>query len=1025
MFLFRCDDATNPPKCYRAPDAQGVVDAQLSSDSRHLMVHYEDGAVRVWDTQTDGLVFLLQDNEVKVVRAVLSPKGAFVLTISDDGVSQLWRTEDGTEKSRFTGYEYQISAVSFTHDERVIVAGSEDGTVYFWDFEQGNSYSERHGQRGHPISSIAVARDNSKVATVSHVGRTIVLWDIETTMPLSFDARSEENRPMAVAFDPSGEFLIVPTVHGLGETRVLTNASWPSDKWQDSVHLMAAKLEGMQGRDEFPILATDSTLEEDWGIRAVFSPDGRTLAILHQSSTIGLWEWPSRKQRHSIPHQDDMLTRISFSADSRYLITAPNIPARIIPDGGKFDARIAHIYNVMTGAEALVLFGHNDLVMASEIAADGASIMTASKDGNVLVWVVEPEAIAELRRAGDTSPIVAALRTKAARNSVGYDEDISDELVKAARKGYSDDLTTMLAAGASPDAEAEGAMPILLEAAWNDRIATVDLLLKYGADINRTNASGQTALYIAAMQDSDDMVQLLLDHEPDVNLQEWTKERTALYESVRNASVDITRRLLERGADPNKKFAMQDRSRDRSIAETVLMLAAEQGQLEILKLLLKSGADPNVSNAFGQTALHIAAGSGAVDMVRLLLDAGADPEVTRSETSTPLDIAVDKGNTSIIDLLLAAGATMHTHSDDATTDLYELAKKGGHPAIVMQLLDQGADPVKPVKSGFSPLHIAATNGHTDVVAALLTRCSTVDVRLDSGATPLVSAATGGHTEIVKVLLKAGADPAATTSFGESALNGAIRNRHGDTIVALLDGGAPFAADSDGAADLLALAAKHGLLSLVEKLHSLGVTSNAELAQLRRAAADARHREHAAPLIAERNAHLSMSVRQQAAEKSEPTAIDDAVVARANELLTFQWGGFVEDEQIEIEESLVLDPEAKTVTLNRFRREPVVVQLGKDVLDVRTLQGSKLSSPVDEFNNRSWLRHYDYVPDHKPYEIVHQIIVDDADYDTISALLRPIGHFPNMHVTTIYTAASGAFLYTSPNTKIQFVRESDS
>ena len=69
-----------------------------------------------------------------------------------------------------------------------------------------------------------------------------------------------------------------------------------------------------------------------------------------------------------------------------------------------------------------------------------------------------------------------------------------------------------------------------------------------------------------------------------------------------------------------------------------------------------------------------------------------------------------------------------------------------------------------------------------------------------------------------------------------------------------------------------------------------------------------------------------------------------------------------------------------------------------------------------------MRRYDYVPDHEPYEIVHQIMVDDGDYDKVSALLRPIGHFPNMHVTTVYTAKSGAFRYTSPNTKIQFLRE---
>ncbi|MBZ0165935.1 MAG: hypothetical protein K8I00_03940, partial [Candidatus Omnitrophica bacterium] len=158
--------------------------------------------------------------------------------------------------------------------------------------------------------------------------------------------------------------------------------------------------------------------------------------------------------------------------------------------------------------------------------------------------------------------------------------------------------------------------------------------------------------------------------------------------------------------------------------------------------------------------------------------------------------------------------------------------------------------------------------------------------------------------------------------------------------------------------------------------------------------------------------------------AETATVDAAVLAKVNKELSFDWGGHVGDEDITIEESLVLDPEAKTVTLNQFRKEPVVVQLDNDIVGVRTLQGAKLSSPVDEFGNRSWMRYFEYVAGHKPYEIVHQIIVDDSDYDKLSALLRPSGHFPNMHVTTIDSAKSGAFRYMSPNTKIQFLREDE-
>lgn len=820
MFMLRSDTAPNPPLCFRV-DGERVADAQISADSRYVMAHYDNGAVRLWDTHTGKPAFVLQDAEVKVVRAGLSPKGTYLLTVSDDGVSQLWKTGNGKEQTRFSGYDYQVSAVRFTHDERRVVTGTEDGTVYFWSTRNGSDYQSCRGQQGYPITSIDIARDNRKAVTVSHLGRTMVVWDTGTGKPLAFDARNEENRPMQAAFDPSGELLVVPTIHGLGETRILKNASWPSEKWQDSIQLMAGRLEGMQGRSEYPVFVTDSTLEGDWGEVAVFSPDGRTLAILHRGSTIVLWDWPSRRRRHSIPHHEDMLTRIRFSADSRFLITAPNVPAQIIPDGGQLEARISRVYDVGTGNEVLVLFGHNDLVMAAEIAANGERILTAGMDGQVLLWGADPQVLARARDAGDTAPIVAALRADAARMSVAGG-DLTQQLTDAARDGNASDMRALLEAGADPGLRLPDARPLLLEAAWNDHIETVKVLLEYGADVNEAADSGQTALHIAALRNAADLLRVLLDHDPFIDAQQESTGRTPLHEAIGNDSREIAEMLLQRGADPNTTFKREEGRYRTSVAETALMLATERGDLDLVKQLLEHGARPDDSNEFGETALHLAVQAESEALVRALLEAGANPQPDSPDAKSPLQIAIDRRNNAIADLLLTAGAKIDFESETATGDLYEIAKNGGHPALAEQLLEQGANPARAVKSDFTPLHIAATNGHADIVDAMVARCTDVDVRLGSGATPLISAAIGGHLRVVRSLLKAGADPTATTSFGETALKGAIRNRHGDTIVALIDGGAPFDAGSKEAAEMLNLACRDGLVALARKLLTAGV-----------------------------------------------------------------------------------------------------------------------------------------------------------------------------------------------------------
>ena len=70
---------------------------------------------------------------------------------------------------------------------------------------------------------------------------------------------------------------------------------------------------------------------------------------------------------------------------------------------------------------------------------------------------------------------------------------------------------------------------------------------------------------------------------------------------------------------------------------TLLMLAAYQGQAETVSALAALGADPDRTNDRGQSPLAGAIFKGEGDVVRALLDAGADPDVgTPSARATAL-----------------------------------------------------------------------------------------------------------------------------------------------------------------------------------------------------------------------------------------------------------------------------------------------------------------------------------------------------------------------------------------------------
>ena len=58
--------------------------------------------------------------------------------------------------------------------------------------------------------------------------------------------------------------------------------------------------------------------------------------------------------------------------------------------------------------------------------------------------------------------------------------------------------------------------------------------------------------------------------------------------------------------------------------ETSLILAAECGDVDTLRILLDAGADPDASSRSGWTALHGAAEHGSVPIIKMLAAAGGD-----------------------------------------------------------------------------------------------------------------------------------------------------------------------------------------------------------------------------------------------------------------------------------------------------------------------------------------------------------------------------------------------------------------
>ena len=148
--------------------------------------------------------------------------------------------------------------------------------------------------------------------------------------------------------------------------------------------------------------------------------------------------------------------------------------------------------------------------------------------------------------------------------------------------------------------------------------------------------------------------------------------------------------------------------------------AAERGDLEVVRTLLRDGADVNTAQSDGRTALHWAAIRNDIEIARTLLYAGATVRATtRLGGYTPLHLASRAGSAEVAGLMLEAGADPNVFTSTGVTAMH-FAADADAPAVVALLAAHGADvDARDTFSERTPLMFAAVRGAGDALAALL------------------------------------------------------------------------------------------------------------------------------------------------------------------------------------------------------------------------------------------------------------------------------------------------------------------
>ena len=203
----------------------------------------------------------------------------------------------------------------------------------------------------------------------------------------------------------------------------------------------------------------------------------------------------------------------------------------------------------------------------------------------------------------------------------------------------------------------------------------IQLALKLIGDSIPTN-NGTDALAAAAYIRDKELVDILISRGASLNLD----KPDLIMSAARGGSLAIVSLFLRLGADARSKTAS---------GVTTLMAASDNHFHEVPQvadLLIRSGAEVNAQNLRGDTVLILAAQAGQLELVKTLIAHGADVHVFNAAGYSALRRALWKGHREVARYLIQSGADAN-EKDPEGRNTWEWAKQKMRPDITQMLID--------------------------------------------------------------------------------------------------------------------------------------------------------------------------------------------------------------------------------------------------------------------------------------------------------------------------------------------------